>query len=125
MALATAGVGGRAAIPQEQTEAMRTNSGVERIPPRLTKLDDGNVIVLGGVQQDPNAPREKLSEGQVLKTATAPSPSTAAPTNATPNTKHPQLCRLDQGTVVLSQEPLSGSERLASLFERSARELDA
>jgi hypothetical protein len=66
-----------------KTEAMRTESGIERIPPRLTKLDDGNVIVLGGMQEDPNAPREKLSDGQVLKTATAPTPaSTTAPTNA-------------------------------------------
>jgi hypothetical protein len=32
--------------------------------PRLAKLEDGNVIVLGGLEQNPNAPRETLSGGQ-------------------------------------------------------------
>ena len=36
----------------------------QAIPPRLTKMDDGNVIVVGGLEQDPNEPRETLSEGQ-------------------------------------------------------------
>jgi len=39
-------------------------SGPLRIPPRLTKLNDGNVFVAGGVIEAPNAPREKLSEAQ-------------------------------------------------------------
>jgi hypothetical protein len=34
------------------------------IRPRLAKLDDGNVIVVGGQEENPNAPRETLSEGQ-------------------------------------------------------------
>jgi hypothetical protein len=34
------------------------------IRPRLTKLEDGNVIVVGGLEENPNAPRETLSEGQ-------------------------------------------------------------
>jgi hypothetical protein len=36
----------------------------QTIPPRLTKLDDGNIIVLGGLEENPNTPREKLSDGQ-------------------------------------------------------------
>jgi hypothetical protein len=36
----------------------------QTIPPRLTKLEDGNVIVVGGLEENPNAPREKLSDGQ-------------------------------------------------------------
>jgi len=60
-----------------KTEAVRGPSGVERIPPRLAKLDDGNVTVVGGVEEDPNNPREKLSDGQVVKTAAMPAPPTA------------------------------------------------
>jgi hypothetical protein len=37
----------------------------QTIPPRLTKLADGNVIVIGGLEEDPNAPRETLSYGQI------------------------------------------------------------
>jgi hypothetical protein len=55
-----------------KTEAVRGQTGVDRIPPRLTKMDDGNVVVLGGVEVDPNNPREKLSAGQVITTAAAP-----------------------------------------------------
>jgi hypothetical protein len=36
----------------------------QTIPPRLTKLEDGNVIVVGGLEENPNTPREKLSDGQ-------------------------------------------------------------
>ncbi len=35
-----------------------------KVPPRLSKLDDGSVVVLGGEEEDPNTPRETLSEGQ-------------------------------------------------------------
>lgn len=42
------------------------------IPPRLHKMDDGNVIVLGGLEDNPNAPREKLSDGQVAQKAGEP-----------------------------------------------------
>jgi hypothetical protein len=38
-----------------------------KIPPRLRKLEDGNIVVIGGLEEDPNAPRERLSEGQVEK----------------------------------------------------------
>jgi len=34
------------------------------VPPRLTKMEDGNVIVVGGLEEDPNTPRERLSDGQ-------------------------------------------------------------
>jgi hypothetical protein len=37
---------------------------LQLVPPRLAKMDDGNVIVLGGMEENPSAPREKLSEGQ-------------------------------------------------------------
>jgi hypothetical protein len=36
----------------------------QTIPPRLTKIADGNVIVLGGLEENPDAPREPLSAGQ-------------------------------------------------------------
>ena len=36
----------------------------QAVRPRLSKLDDGNVIVLGGLEQNPNQPRETLSGGQ-------------------------------------------------------------
>jgi hypothetical protein len=34
------------------------------VPPRLTKLEDGNVIVVGGLEQDSSTQRELLSQGQ-------------------------------------------------------------
>lgn len=50
-----------------------------QIPPRLHKLDDGNVIVVGGMEDDPNAQREKLSDGQLTKSINAPAtPSPAS-----------------------------------------------
>jgi len=36
----------------------------QTVPPRLTKLEDGNVIVVGGLEENPNEPRETLSDGQ-------------------------------------------------------------
>jgi hypothetical protein len=36
----------------------------QEIRPRLTKMDDGNVIVVGGLEENPDMPRETLSEGQ-------------------------------------------------------------
>jgi hypothetical protein len=36
----------------------------QAIPPRLTKMEDGNVIVVGGLEENPNTPRENLSDGQ-------------------------------------------------------------
>ncbi len=51
-----------------------------QIPPRLRKLPDGNVIVVGGLEVDPTAPREKLSNGQVARQTPAPTdPPVAAP----------------------------------------------
>jgi hypothetical protein len=47
-----------------KTVTMQGPAGVERVPPRLGKMDDGNVTVLGGQEQDLNHQREKLSEGQ-------------------------------------------------------------
>jgi hypothetical protein len=36
------------------------------VPPHLTKLDDGNIIVKGGIEEDLNVPQETLSDGQKL-----------------------------------------------------------
>ncbi len=49
------------------------------VPPHLTKLDDGSVIVIGGVEQDLNTPQETLSEGQKL----ANSPAEKKPASST------------------------------------------
>ena len=38
----------------------------QAIRPRLTKLEDGNVIVVGGMEENPNTPRENLSDGQKM-----------------------------------------------------------
>ncbi len=55
----------------------------QTIPPRLTKLEDGNVIVVGGLEENPDNQRERLSTGQqVQNTAAAPliqQPHTDAP----------------------------------------------
>lgn len=45
------------------------------IPPHLTKIEDGNIFVAGGLEEDPNTPREKLSEAQGVKKETIPSSS--------------------------------------------------
>lgn len=37
---------------------------LQKVPPRLAKLEDGNVIVAGGQESNPNTAREKLSDGQ-------------------------------------------------------------
>jgi hypothetical protein len=50
-----------------------------KIPPRLVKLDDGTVIVAGGLEQDPNHPREKLSDGQSVQKVDAQSAKPDAP----------------------------------------------
>ena len=53
----------------------------QEVPPHLTKLEDGNVIVVGGLEENPNAPRETLSQGQRS--------STAANKPGDPNTEPP------------------------------------
>jgi hypothetical protein len=58
------------------------------VPPRLRKLDDGSIIVYGGLEQDLNNPPETLSEGQkianspVEKKPDAPDASIAGPSPA-------------------------------------------
>ncbi len=44
----------------------------QTVPPRLTKLEDGNVIVVGGLEEDPNVPRPKLSDSQKKPEAQTP-----------------------------------------------------
>jgi hypothetical protein len=36
----------------------------QAVRPRLSKLNDGSVIVLGGLEENPNTPRESLAQGQ-------------------------------------------------------------
>ena len=55
-----------------KSASVRDATGSVRIPPRLAKTDDGSVTVVGGKLDDPNKPREKLSDGQ--RTPTAPPP---------------------------------------------------
>jgi hypothetical protein len=38
----------------------------QTIPPKLTKLDDGSVIVVGGLEENPNVPRDTLSRGEKI-----------------------------------------------------------
>ena len=52
---------------------------VQEIPPRLHKMDDGNVIVWGGQEQNPDQAREKLSNGQVGAKPAAQPTSTTVP----------------------------------------------
>jgi len=52
------------------------------VPPKLAKLDDGNVFVRGGLEENPNTPRETLSQGQRKESAQAdqaPQPPVAQP----------------------------------------------
>lgn len=51
--------------PDGKIQLQRVFKTAMEIPPRLHKMDDGNVIVLGGLEQNPDQPREKLSTGQV------------------------------------------------------------
>ncbi len=45
------------------------------VPPRLSKVEDGNVIVVGGLAEDPDVPREKLSDSQRAKRALPVTPA--------------------------------------------------
>jgi hypothetical protein len=42
------------------------------IPPRLAKIGDGNVIVAGGMEENPNTPRDRLSDTMDIKKPAAP-----------------------------------------------------
>jgi hypothetical protein len=74
----------------------------QTVPPKLTKLEDGNVIVVGGLEENPNMPRETLSEGQKMASgqvekkpdvaaaeAPAPDPSPEPPVAAPAPTSGP------------------------------------
>jgi hypothetical protein len=61
----------------------------QEIRPRLTKMEDGNIIVVGGQEENPSTPREHLSDGQKQaggplekKADSGPLPDTAAPAPA-------------------------------------------
>jgi len=51
--------------------APQPGSGLDLVPPRLVKTDDGNVIVWGGLGENPNTHRERLSDSQGVKKAEA------------------------------------------------------
>jgi hypothetical protein len=54
-------------------------SGYALVPPRLKKMDDGTVVVLGGLEENRDQPRERLSTSQNAKKVDAPPPA-ALPT---------------------------------------------
>ena len=56
----------------------------QQIPPRLHKLDDGNVIVVGGLLENPNAPRERLSDPLTGKHPPTPAPPPAPSASPAP-----------------------------------------
>jgi len=55
----------------------------QTIPPKLTKLEDGNIVVLGGLEENPNTPREKLSD--IQKKAEAPAQQKSEAPDTGPN----------------------------------------
>jgi len=58
-----------------KSAGMRDATGIQNVPPRLAKLNDGNVFVSGGMAENPNTPRERLSDAQGIKKPTAPETS--------------------------------------------------
>jgi hypothetical protein len=88
-------------------------SSYRSIPPRLTKLDDGSVVVVGGLEQGPNQQHETLSEGQ--RTAAVQPPSTPETMgSAADSVSDPAPLPMPQQTTGSSPEaqapsPLSGS----------------
>jgi hypothetical protein len=80
------------ANPDGKVEHQGIFKSFQEVPPRLTKLADGNVIVAGGLEEDPNNQRETLSEGQrkaglVMKSAqatTSPDANMGNPSQADP-----------------------------------------
>ncbi len=63
------------ADPDGKVLTQRIFKTFHEIPPRLAKIDDGNVLVAGGLAEDPDAPRERLSDAQNGKPATPPASS--------------------------------------------------
>ena len=57
----------------------------QSVPPRLAKLEDGSVIVAGGLEEDPNTPRETLSQGQGKAGAAVKSVQAAMPPSTMAN----------------------------------------
>lgn len=49
--------------------------GLDLIPPKLAKLDDGNVFVSGGLEENRNEQHEKLSDSQGAKKTAAQTPT--------------------------------------------------
>jgi hypothetical protein len=69
----------------------------QQIPPRLSKLEDGNVTVIGGLQENPNTPRERLSQAQtVQRTAPAPEAGSTSLDPSAPPVVMPTSASLDE-----------------------------
>ena len=80
------------------------------VPPRLTKLDDGSIVVMGGLEQDPNSPRETLSDSQ--KGAGGPIEKKMAPSVAEPaSTPEPAMTPAPEppATPVTAESPTAPS----------------
>jgi hypothetical protein len=50
-------------------------SGMDFVPPRLMKMNDGNVLVYGGLEDNPGTPRQRLSDTQNVKKADSQTPA--------------------------------------------------
>jgi hypothetical protein len=50
--------------PDGKVITQRLFKTFEQVRPRLIKINDGSVFVSGGLEEDPNAPHEKLSDSQ-------------------------------------------------------------
>ena len=57
------------------------------VPPQLAKLPDGNVTVLGGMEESPDEERDRLSDTQVGAGGAIPAPADGAPEPAAPAVK--------------------------------------
>jgi hypothetical protein len=69
------------ADPDGKVLDQRVFKTVQYVRPRLAKIDDGSVVVQGGLEEDPNAPREKLSDTQtqIAGRSEAPPPQIPPP----------------------------------------------
>ncbi|HUB67382.1 MAG TPA: hypothetical protein VL981_07865, partial [Candidatus Methylacidiphilales bacterium] len=77
---------GKVVCQQVFRSAPLPGSGLDLVPPRLTKLNDGNVVVLGGLSENADTPRERLSNSQSgTKKEVAPQTVADPPPDALPD----------------------------------------
>jgi hypothetical protein len=65
--------------PDGKVLTQRIFKTVQYVRPRLAKIEDGNVVIQGGAEEDPNAPREKLSDTQTQLAGKADAPAPPVP----------------------------------------------